>query len=266
MERKITIEEPSVYYEDYQMKMLQVNEIDGILSVKGRGIDGNSFYDYNVSGKLSMQAMYERNKVSGEDLKIFLRCLLSVIREIEKHLLNIHCILLEPEYIFYEAGKFYFCYYPQAKQDLWERFHKLTEYFVKQADYDDKESVRIVFILHKETMAENYSLEKIVKECMADDKEKKNQINSAENVNGQELYDEEEDMIVEKERTYRKNQNINTIDYDTTQHDWIKKQHEGRLIMEETENMWTPVKRFLNRHKKPKWGDWDGLYIEEEEL
>ena len=34
----------------------------------------------------------------------------------------------------------------------------------------------------------------------------------------------------------------------------------------QTENMWTPVKRLLNRRKKPKWGDWDGLYIEEEEL
>ena len=71
MERKITIEEAKVYHEDYQMRMLQLNEITGILPVKGRGIDSSSFYDYNVSGKISMQAMYERNKISGEDLKIF---------------------------------------------------------------------------------------------------------------------------------------------------------------------------------------------------
>ncbi len=37
MERKITIEEASIYREDYQMKMLMTNEIEGILSVKGRG-------------------------------------------------------------------------------------------------------------------------------------------------------------------------------------------------------------------------------------
>ena len=43
MERKITIEETAVYHEDYQMRMLQVNEIEGILPVKGRGIDGASF-------------------------------------------------------------------------------------------------------------------------------------------------------------------------------------------------------------------------------
>lgn len=269
MERKITIEEAAVYHEDYQMRMLQVNEIEGILPVKGRGIDGASFYDYNVSGKISMQAMYERTKISGEDLKLFLRQLLAVIRETENYLLNIHCILLEPEFIFYEAGRFYFCYYPQAKQELWTEIHKLTEYFVKQADYEDKESVRIVFILHKETMAENYSLEKIVKECIKEEKK----TDSGEERGGirvQKLYDEDEDGDGNREYEFegrnQKNHGMNAAEYDSEQHEWIKKQHYGNLIMEETENMWTPVKRFLNRRKKPKWGDWDGLYIEEEEL
>ena len=270
MERKITIEEASIYREDYQMKMLMTNEIEGILSVKGRGIDGASYYDYNVSGKVSMQAMYEKNKISGEELKIFLRQLLAVIGETEKYLLNIHCILMRPEYIFYEDGKYYFCYYPKAKQELWEEIHNLTEYFVKQADYEDKECVRIVFILHKETMTENYSLEKIIKECMKKEKqESQDEIDVGIRV--EKLYDEEEDKDEENadhepESKYKKNPGLYTTDYDSLQHDWIKKQHHGRLIMEETENMWTPVKRFLNRRKKPKWGDWDGLYIEEEEL
>lgn len=272
MERKITIEEEEVYREDYQMKMLLMNEIDGLLPVKGRGIDGVSFYDYNVSGKISMQAMYEKNKLSGEELKSFLRQLMAVIRETEKFLLNIHCILMEPEYIFYEDGKFYFCYYPQAKQDLWEEVHKLTEYFVKQADYEDKECVRIVFILHKETMAENYSLEKIVKECVKEEKKEEQDAGEGE-IRVQKLYDEDEEEDEEKgeeehnsEEKYKKNPGLYTADYDSLQHDWIKMQHHGSLIMEETENMWTPVKRLLNRRKKPKWGDWDGLYIEEEEI
>ena len=267
MERKITIEETAVYHEDYQMRMLQVNEIEGILPVKGRGIDGASFYDYNVSGKVSMQAMYERTKISGEDLRLFLRQLLAVIREIENYLLNIHCILLEPEFIFYEDNRFYFCYYPQAKQELWSEIHKLTEYFVKQADYEDKESVRIVFILHKETMVENYSLEKIVKECMEEKKEA-DQGEKRSSIRVQKLYDEEEDRDEENgwEGRNHASHGVNAVKYDSAQHEWIKKQQHGNLIMEETENMWTPVKRFLNRRKKPKWGDWDGLYIEEEEI
>ena len=46
--------------------MLMSNEIIGILPVRGRGFNGRSCYDYNVSGKISMRAMYERNEISCE--------------------------------------------------------------------------------------------------------------------------------------------------------------------------------------------------------
>lgn len=56
------------------------------------------------------------------------------------------------------------------------------------------------------------------------------------------------------------------VSYDTAEHDWITEQEMGSSILRETDNMWTPVKHFLNKHKKHRWGDWDGLHIEEEEL
>ena len=42
---------------------------------------------------------------------------------------------------------------------------------MKCADYQDKECVQIVFLLHKETMKENYSLEQIIKECVKEEEE-----------------------------------------------------------------------------------------------
>ena len=54
--------------------------------------------------------------------------------------------------------------------------------------------------------------------------------------------------------------------YDTEELDWITEQEMGSSIMRETDNLWIPVKRFLTKHKKTKWGEWDGLHIEEEEL
>lgn len=231
MERKITIEENKAYKEDYQIWMIQMNEIDGILPMKGRGMDGRSCYDYDVSGKISMKALFERSKISGKDIKIFLKQLKNTIFEVKKHLLNTDCILLNPEYVFYEEDKFYFCYYPLSEKNVWEEFHKLTEYFVKQADYEDKECVRMVFLLHKETMKDNYSLARLVEECIK----------------------EEEETEVEE------------FTYDTEDHDWITAQEMGSSILKETDNMWKPMKKFLNRHKRPRWGEWDEIYIDEEE-
>ena len=120
MERKITIEEHVLYKEDYQMKMLKANSPEGFLKVAGRGMNGSSYYDYDVSGKISMQAMYTRAKLKAEDIRQFMYQFGNVLKETGKYLLDIHCILLEPEYIFYEEGQFFFCYYPPATQDLWE--------------------------------------------------------------------------------------------------------------------------------------------------
>ena len=187
------------------------------------------------------------NLQSGEEIKILLKSILRVVKEVERYLLNVNCILMDPEYIFYTEEKYYFCYYPPKEKSLWEGFHHLSEYLVKCADYQDKECVQIVFLLHKETMKENYSLEQIIKECVKEEEE---------NVLAE---DKNTDLGTEEEKegsTY----------FDRTEHDWIASQEMGSTILRETENLWTPMKRFLHRRRKPKWGDWDGLYIEEEDL
>ncbi len=245
MERKITIEEESFYKEDYQVRMLKANNLNGILKMGGRGINEKSYYDYDVSGKLSMRAMFERSKINAEDIKTFLKDFRSALKEVETFLLNIHCILLKPEYIFYEEGKYFFCYYPLAQGELWEEFHGLTEYFVKQADYQDQECIRMVFLLHKKTMDENYSLEKIVAECLQNPQE---DYGVTENQDGgiDKVKEEEEENMSER--------------------DWITEQELGSSIFRESDTLWTPVKRLLNRRRKSRWGDWDGLHIEEEDF
>ena len=246
MERKITIEEEIFYKEDYQIRMLKANNLNGILKMGGRGVNQNSYYDYDVSGKISMKAMFERSKINAEDIKMFLRDLKNVVKEVETFLLNIHCILLKPEYIFYEEGKYFFCYYPLAKQELWEEFHELTEYFVKQADYQEQECVRMVFLLHKKTMDENYSWEKLAAECM---KTLQEDGDAAE---------EHQKKAGDKDRE--------DMEEDLQGRDWITEQEIGSGVMRETDTVWAPVKKLLNKRRKSKWGDWDGLHIEEEDF
>ncbi len=244
MERRITIEESVVYKEDYQIRMLEENEIEGLLPVRGRGINGRSCYDFDVSGKISMQALYTRSEMTLKDIRAFLQALRDVLESVEEHLLNIHRILLKPEYIFYEEEQFFFCYYPLKATELWDDVHELMEYFVKRVDYSDKDCVKIVFRLHKETMEENYSLYKIIDECLIEE----SKVSDSQTVEKKTYYEEEENV------------------YDQRDHDWITEREMGTMIMEDMEHMWLPVQRFLRKHKKPRWGEWDGLHIEEEEL
>ena len=84
MERKISIESEGIYREDYQIRMLKANAVPGFLKIQGQGVDGLTRYDYEVSGKVSMKAMYERGRLNGRDLEPFLHQLLAIIKETEK--------------------------------------------------------------------------------------------------------------------------------------------------------------------------------------
>lgn len=236
----LIVEAEGEYKEDYQMRMLQENSIPGLNAVAGRGEENNRVYGYDVTGKTALEKRYKKNKISMIEMKKFIDDLSETVRSIQEHLLDPDHLLLSPSCVFWEEDRFWFCYYPAGSYNIWEAFHELTEQFVCWTDYQDMNSVRTSFLLHKETMKENYSLYKIRRQL-------------------EEIREEEPEPVPEEEPA-------GESAYDSAQHDWIARQERGSSIMRETENMWKPVRNFLRRHKKAGWKQWDGIYIDEEEL
>lgn len=152
--------------EDFRIFMLQENEIPGLLKTNIKYIDDMSHYHYDISGKTSLQATHEKTKLKGEDIKRLVKAFMHTMKEIQKYMLDGKGILLEPEYIYCEGEDYFFCYYPPCQLELKETFHTLTEFFVREVDYKDKEGVRLAYTLHKASMEENYSIEKIMDEVL----------------------------------------------------------------------------------------------------
>ncbi len=159
---ELIMEENVEYKEDYQIPMIRENKIEGLLKVAGRGYDNRSQYMYDISGYQTMQQRFEHSKLDGIQLKIFLTQLAQMLDLLGKYMLNVNCILLDPNHIYYKNSRYHFCYFPPKKELIMEGFHALTEYFVKTIDYSDTNSVIMACGLHKETMEEGYSLEKLL--------------------------------------------------------------------------------------------------------
>lgn len=152
--------------DDFRVFILQGNEIPGLLKTSTKYIDNKSQYQYDISGKVSLQAKHEKTKLSSEDINRLIQALLQILREIQKYMLEGAGLLLSPEYIYCEGDKYFFCYYPPCQLELKEEFHKLTEFFVREVDYRDKEGIHLAYTLHKSSMEENYSIEKIMDEVL----------------------------------------------------------------------------------------------------
>ena len=92
----------------------------------------------------------------------------------------------------------------------------------------------MVFFLHQGVMQENYSLENLVKGC-------------------RKLFEEAGNAPEKEKETAGVYQDANP---------WVT-DSASRSMIRETNDMWTPMRQFLNKHKKMKWGNWEGLHIED---
>lgn len=229
----LIIEEEKIYEESYQMHMLRENKIPGLLEVSGKGNGENSQYYYDISCKISMKVKYEKVKIGYEELKKFLIQLLLVIKEVKSYLLNEEEILLDPEFIYYEKGKFFFCFLPYHQGEMTKDFRRMAEYFVSQADYRDKECVFLAYELHKISMQENYAMKQIQELLETDWKEQIEQM-----VPKRDGYIAEEEILDEN--------------------DW---ENGGNMVLREKSGWFAEVKKQTKKflRKKKKWGEWDEL-------
>lgn len=201
--------------EDYQIAMLKENDIPGILKTDVRYIDNQSHFYYDISGKTSFKALYEKAHLGCEDIKRLVSSLLRAIQNLQKYMLEGNYLLLEPEYIFCNDEEIFFCYYPACQKDAKEEFHKLTEFFVREINYKDEEGVRFAYTLHKATMEENYSIEQIMTNLFIEEEEELPRTDYVEIMEQQSM---EEDQVAEKN------------------------------------DIWEPLRRLLERRKKSLFG------------
>lgn len=248
---RVTVEEP--YIEDYQIPMLQRNPIDGILSVEGCGVNGGSCYTYGVGGCISMSDLYIKTSMKKQDIQELVDRLLEIIEALQQHMLNPDCLMLEPEYLFRRAGKWWFCYLPGRKKKLTQSFHELSEYFVKTLDYEDVEGIFLAYELHKATLQEKYDLKSIMEEYEIHEEERKKEEKmekSQEFGNVFTLSDEEE--YVEEEYQLKKQ----------FHEKWKHKVLTAAEMVREEDGWHNPWKKTTWHTQRKSWGQWEDLIDE----
>lgn len=91
----VHIDVPVPYEEDYQMKMLRYNEIDGLLRVSGIGREEESRYTYQTRGGISLEKKYENKNIEKETITAFIEQFMGVVDAVRNHMLDPDCLLLE---------------------------------------------------------------------------------------------------------------------------------------------------------------------------
>lgn len=227
------LEIEQMYEEDYQMRMIMENTIPGFLMTCGQGEDEKSRYRYEISGKISMKSQGEKERWKAHDIENFMRQFIQVIYEAGKYLLDVNCISLDPSHIYIQDGIFYFCYCPVLPGSIQENFHILTEYFVREVDYEDKAGIYLAYELHKASMEENYNIERIL-EGILERKEK--ELELLRTKKEESAYDLQEEILLD---------------------DWVAGQEMRGYVLQDRQTIWGFVSRKMKKRKEKKEKLWE---------
>ena len=149
----------------FEQKMLEQNQIDGILRFQVRQKDEEVRFFYEITSKQPLSRLLEGQTIQAEQIRALVFGIARSLDHMEQYLLSENSVLLTPEYLYVEPEslKVWLCLVPGLERDFPEDYSRLLEYLLGKVDHKDKESVVLAYGLYQETRKENYGMEDILR-------------------------------------------------------------------------------------------------------
>lgn len=151
---------------DYQMQMILVNQIEGLLKVSAHQTNDRIDFYYEISSMISLESMYQDRKMKAEQIQLLFLELQHLISVMESYLLDENRLILIPERIYFSKTQenFYFCFAPSQykKQTFQESLKELIQYIMKCVDHADEISMKMAYSIFHIVIQEHFRLEDIL--------------------------------------------------------------------------------------------------------
>ncbi len=158
----LVIHDDRVISEEYEIRMLSKNKIEGLLGCEERMINGEGFLYYDISSRHTLKSVFSEEIIGFELVKTLFTNLIKLCSEMEKYLLYDDGLILDPEYIYYdiESKEFFFLYY---KDDQSGKPGPLFEFLTEHLDNDDFSAVEAVYQMYDMSKRSFYALDEILR-------------------------------------------------------------------------------------------------------
>ena len=149
----------------FEQKMLEQNQIDGILRFQVRQKDEEVRFFYEITSKQPLSRLLEGQTIQAEQIRALVFGIARSLDHMEQYLLSEKSVLLDPEYLYVdpESLKVWLCLVPGMECDFPEDYSQFLEYLLGKVDHRDKESVVLAYGLYQETRKENYGMADILR-------------------------------------------------------------------------------------------------------
>ena len=125
---------------EYALRMLEENEINGLLPVMKGFVDSEENYIYDVGGMTSLEKHFAQRQMEYEDLKLIISGISELYDRLEEYLLDFKKLYINPFAIFISAAgdTLGFCYYPEEIENNGDGLRKLGAFILKKINHEDE--------------------------------------------------------------------------------------------------------------------------------
>ena len=128
---------------DYKFKMLKNNNIENVIPIGLRVIDGEKQLYYNVTEYITVKAMFSRKKMSGKDLYNLIKDIKKLSKSTKEYLMDLNDFLFDINYVYInkKTGEYGFCYCPNEYEDVQQNMRNIFDSILECIDHNNKPAV-----------------------------------------------------------------------------------------------------------------------------
>lgn len=158
--------------ENYDLKMLGSNPIEGLLPISLHVFNGEEELYYDISTKQPLSILYEKREMGKEDLEKLFIGMKNAVNKLEEYLLDVEGFIPEPDYIYTGGGdeQLYLLYYPYEKADFQQKIYEFAEYILARVCNDDEKAVVYAYGFYRYIKEENGDLQEALARLELDEK------------------------------------------------------------------------------------------------
>ncbi len=145
----------------FRLKMLESNEIEGLIHPISMEMDGCLTLKYNTGSSYVLDRLFLRLKPDGGFLRILMEQIERLLVRLKEYLLEPDDLVIRPEYMFYDWGGkvLRLIYIPGYGRSLRLQLKEFLEYIMKIFDHRDDEGVRYMYGMYDLVSEDTFSLE-----------------------------------------------------------------------------------------------------------
>lgn len=138
---------------DYRIKMIENNDIHGLIKQETRLIDGDVERYYDITDKESLFNFYIKKIVDRNDIIELFRSIKNMSEELKDVLIDEKNIILDPEYIFknIRTGEYEFICVPRKDDYKSDELKILLQFVMTRIDSTDQNLVDAIFDIYNKT-------------------------------------------------------------------------------------------------------------------